>query len=285
MTEPEERKPLEAYLRRTGNRPRPFTDSYAYLLRARWPVVVGLAFAAYLTVNLLFAIGYWSVPGSVANTDGSFLDAFFFSVQTFAAIGYGFMYSQGSWGNGLVVVEAFVSLFTIALLTGIVFAKFSRPSARVLFSRRACVETRDGVPTLTFRLANERGNDVVEASIRVSVLRWETSKEGKRLRRFYDLPLQRSSTPVFLLSWQVFHTIDEDSPLHGLTSEDLTRDDLRITIALTGLDGTFAQTIHARHVYWGEQVLFGRRFVDVMENFDDGTVVMHFERFHDTVAE
>jgi inward rectifier potassium channel len=281
----QERKPLEAYLKRVGHRPHPFTDSYAYLLRARWPVVVGLAFGSYVTVNLLFALAYWAVPGSVANTDGSYVDAFFFSVQTFAAIGYGFMYSQGAWGNAVVVVEAFASLFTIALLTGIVFAKFSRPSARVLFSRNALVETRDGVPTLTFRVANQRGNDVVEASIRVSALRTEHSKEGKRLRRFHDLALQRESTPVFLLSWQVFHSITEDSPLHGLTREDLIRDDVRITVALTGLDGTFSQTIHARHIYWGEQILFGHRFVDVMENFDDGTVVMHFERFHDTVED
>ena len=127
MSERGERKPLEAYLKRVGYRPRPFTDLYAYLLRARWGVVVGLTFASYVSLNLIFAALYWAVPGSIANTDGSFVEAFFFSVQTYAAIGYGFMYSQGTWGNTLVVIEAFVSLFTIALLTGIEWSNRSKP--------------------------------------------------------------------------------------------------------------------------------------------------------------
>ncbi|MFK7987133.1 MAG: ion channel [Sandaracinaceae bacterium] len=275
-----ERRPLDAYLHRVGQRSRPLTDVYAYLLRARWRTVVTLSFGLYLAFNLVFGALYWLAPGAVANTDGSFLDAFFFSVQSFAAIGYGYMYADGVVGNVLVTLEAFASLFSIALLTGIVFAKFARPHARVLFSENALIETRNGKPTLTFRLANERGNDVVEASIRVSVLQNSTTEEGKRLRRFHDLRLERESTPVFILSWQVFHTIDEESPLYGLTEQDLLDGDVRVTVALTGLDGTFAQTIHSRHMYLAEDIVFGRRFVDVIEN-RDRDVVMHFERFHD----
>lgn len=242
--------------------------------------MVTLAAAAFLLVNLLFAFLYWIVPGSISSTEGSFADAFFFSVQTFGAIGYGYMYSQGLWGNAVVVVEAFVSLLFIAVLTGIVFAKFARPHARVLFSQNALIERRDGVPTLTFRVANERGNDVVEASLRVSVLKTEISKEGKRLRRFHDLALARQSTPVFILSWQVFHAIDEASPLHGMSVEDMIEGDVRITVALTGLDGTFAQTIHARHMYWADQILQDHRFVDVIESHEDGSVTMDYRKFH-----
>ena len=274
------RRPIEEYLQRVGLRRRPFTDLYAFLLRARWSTVVALAAGLYLGVNAFFALLYWLVPGSVANADGGYADAFFFSVQTFASIGYGFMYSQSTWANALVVVEAFVSLLSIALLTGIVFAKFSRPHARVLFSRPILIETRNGVPTLTFRVANERGNDVVEASLRVSILKTYVTREGHRMRRFYDLPLERSETPFFLLSWQVFHPIDEHSPLHGLTPETMRDDDVRIAVSLTGLDGTFAQTIYARHSYWPEDLLVGHRFVDVMENLDGGVTRMDFRKFH-----
>lgn len=269
------------HLKRVGQKRRsPFTDLYAFLLRARWPVVVGLAAAFYLALNALFAALYWAVPGSVANADGGYLDAFFFSVQTFASIGYGFMYSQGTWGNAVVVVESFVSLLSLALLTGIVFAKFARPRARVLFSRPLLVETRDRVPTLTFRVANERGNDVAEATIRVSALKTARTVEGGTMRRFHDLTLERSSSPFFLLSWQVFHRIDEDSPLYGMTKDDMADDDVRFAVSFTGIDGTFAQTIHARHLYWAEDVIFGHRFVDVMEELEGGVTRMDFRKFH-----
>jgi len=190
------------------------------------------------------------------------------------------MYSSGVWGNSVVVVESFVSLLFIAVLTGLVFAKFARPRARVLFSRNALVETRDGKPTLTFRLANERGNDVVEAELHVTVLKTHLSEEGKRLRRFYDLTLVRERTPLFILTWQVFHVIDEDSPLYGLTAQDCLDDDVRLSATLTGHDGTFSQTVHARHMYWPEEILFDHRFVDVLEERGDRKVVMDYRKFH-----
>ncbi len=279
MTAPRRADP-SAFVRRVGQPPRPFTDIYAFLLRTRWPVVVALMLAVYLVVNSFFALLYWVFPGAIANSDGSFEQAFYFSVQTFGTIGYGSMYSTGTLGNVLVVTESFSSLFFVAVLTGIVFSKFSRPHARVLFSDKAVIETRDGKRTLTFRVANERGNDVVEASMRVSILRTEVSAEGKGMRRFHDLALLRDSTPLFILSWQVFHVIDETSPLHGMSVEDMTAGDIRITVALTGLDGTFSQTIHARHMYWSDDLLEGHRFVDVMENHPDRSTTMDFRKFH-----
>lgn len=280
-----DRKPLEDYLQRVGQRPAYLTDLYAFLLRARWGTVVMLSACVYLGLNALFALAYWLVPGSVASSDGSYLDSFFFSVQTFASIGYGAMHSIGVWGNSVVVVEAFVSVFCIATLTGIVFSKFSRPRARVLFSKNMVVEQRDGVPTLSFRVVNERGNDVVEASVRVSVLKTIVTAEGHRMRRFYDLQLERSSSPVFLLSWQVFHPIVEGSPIHGLTRADLERDDVRFMVMLQGLDGTFVQTIHTRHLYWAEDVLFGYRFGDVIEHLPGGVSRLDFRKFHDVVPD
>lgn len=278
MTAP--RRDPNTNIRRVGQRSRHLTDLYAFLLRARWPVVIGLAAMTFLVFNATFATIYWLVPGSIANWSGDWPNAFFFSVQSFASIGYGYMYSQGTFGNCVVVVESFTSLCFIAVLTGIVFAKFARPKARVLFSDKALIETRDGKPTLTFRVANERGNDVVEASLRVSLLKTEVSAEGKRMRRFYDLALSRQSSPLFILTWQVFHVIDERSPLYGMGRQARIEDDVRIAISFTGLDGTFNQTIHDRHMYFAEDILDRHRFVDVLETHPGGTITMDFRKFH-----
>lgn len=285
MSAPRPPRDPAAALRRVGQRWRPFTDLYAFLLRSRWPVVVLLALVVFVAINALFGFLYWLVPGSIDMSDGSFEHAFYFSVQTFGTVGYGNFHPSGHYGNALATVETFVGFFFIAVLTGIVFSKFARPHARVLFSDKALIETRDGQRTLTFRVANERGNDVVEASLRVSVLKTEVSKEGKHMRRFHDLRLSRHQTPLFILTWQVFHVIDESSPLHGMTPRDLAEGDVRITIALTGFDGTFAQTIHARHMYWADDVLEGHRFVDVLENHPDGSATMDYRKFHDVEPE
>lgn len=277
MTNP--RKPLEDYIERVGHRSRPLSDLYAFLLRTSWLRVMELAAVVFLGVNALFAFLYWLRPGSVANVEG-YLDAFFFSVQTFGSIGYGYMVSDSVYANVVVTLEAFTSLFCIAMLTGIVFAKFARPRARVLFSDRCVIETRDGVRTLTFRAANERGNDVVEASVSVHALITTHTAEGARLRRFYPLTLERSASPFFMLSWQVFHPIDASSPLHGLSLEDMKREDVRLAVSLTGLDGTFSQTIYARHLYWADDILEGHRFVDVMEDVGEGKTRMDFAKFH-----
>ena len=274
---------LGSQLVRVDHPARPLSDLYAFLLRARWPVVLGLAAGSFLAANVLFAALYFAVPDSIANADGSFSDAFFFSVQTFGAIGYGYMVAQGPWANAVVTVEAFVSLVFIAMLTGIVFAKFSRPTARVLFSRPILVEQRNAKPTLTFRVANERGNDIVEASIRVSVLLTEETAEGHLTRRFSDLRLERSSSPIFIMTWQIFHTIDEQSPLYGMTHQDIIDQHVLFTIALTGLDGIFAQTIHARHTYWPDDIVFGHTFEDVIAFTGiDEPVEVDLRKFHDT---
>lgn len=277
---------LENYVERVGVKTRPLRDLYAFFLRSSWLKLFLVAAFLFLLFNALFAALYVAVPGSIANAEaGSFSDAFFFSVETFGAIGYGYMYSRSAYGHTVVTLEAFCSLFVIALFTGLAYSKFARPHARVLFSEPICIEQRNGVPTLTFRIANERGNDIVEAAIQVSALRTFYTQEGSRLRRFMKLELERASSPVFILSWQVFHPIDEQSPLYGLTTRQLIDEDVRIFVAVTGLDGTFAQTIHARHIYWPEVIRVGHRFSDVIEDLGNGRVRMDYRKFHDTQAQ
>lgn len=259
-------------------------DPYHLILTINWPGFFGLAVVSYIATNTLFALLYLAGGDSIKNArPGSFLDAFFFSVQTMATIGYGAMYPQTDYANILVSIEALVGLMGVAMVTGLMFARFSRPTARVLFSNVAVITPHNGVPTLIFRTANERSNQIVEAQIGVSLLRNEVTTEGESMRRFYDLKLVRNQTRNFSLSWTVMHQIDESSPLFGETAESLTEAEMDIVVTLTGLDETVSQVIHARHYYLAEEVLWNMRFVDIFHTKSDGRRVIDYNRFHDVI--
>jgi len=170
------------------------------------------------------------------------------------------------------------------MVTGLMFARFSRPTARVLFSRVAVIAPYNGVPTLMMRVANERRNQILEAQIGVSLLRDEVTKEGQFIRRFYDLKLVRSQTRIFSLSWLVMHEIDESSPLYGETLESMIQAQPDIVVTLTGLDETVAQTVHARHYYIAEEILWNMRFVDIFSTKPDGRRLLDLTRFHDVTS-
>ncbi|MFO0756681.1 MAG: ion channel [Byssovorax sp.] len=256
-------------------------DVYHYLMEAPWSRLLLLVASAYVVLNGVFAVLYLVGGDAISGAEpGSFRDAFFFSVQTLSTIGYGAMAPKTLYGGVVVTFEAFVGLLGMAMASGLMFSKFARPTARVLFSERMVIAPRDGVPCLMLRVANGRGNDVVEASFRVSVLKEEITAEGETLRRFYDLELVRSQTPLFTLSWLGIHRIDEKSPLFGVTQEALIRGQMRFVVTLTGIDGTFAQTIHARHMYFADDVIWGARFADMMTQLPDGRMQVDYSRFH-----
>jgi inward rectifier potassium channel len=263
-----------------------FDDLYHFLLQAPWWQVMLIVASVYLGVNLAFACVYLVAGDVIAGAQrGSFRDAFFFSVQTFSTIGYGTMSPSGLLGSIVVTCEAFSALVMVAMATGLMFAKFSRPTARILFSDKLAVSRRDGKPTLMLRIANERGNDVIEASFRVTVLKPETSAEGERMRRLHDLKLVRGDTPLFTLAFQAMHVIDADSALSGVTAEQLADQQMRFVVTVTGLDATFATTIHARRIYHAEDVVFGARFADILSNGPDGALVLDYAKFHDVIPE
>jgi inward rectifier potassium channel len=258
-----------------------FSDLYHSWLNAPWWQVLLGVIVLYGGANAIFAAGYY-LTGGIENADGSFSDAFFFSVQTLATIGYGKLVPSSLPAHLLVTVESLCGLLGAAMAAGLMFAKFARPTARVLWSRVAVVGTMDGVPALMFRCANARGNQVVEATLRLGLLRYETTVEGQQLRRIIDLDLVRSNSPVFVLSWLAVHRIVPGSPLYGATVESLKASRTELYASLMGLDATFGQTIHTRHSWVPDEVIWDAQFVDIIGPLPDGRPGVDYSKFHET---
>ncbi|HEX3973718.1 MAG TPA: ion channel [Stellaceae bacterium] len=264
-----------------GDRP---IDFYHHLLTiSPWGLFLILVIG-YTAFNLIFAVLFVLQPGGVANaTPGSFADAFFFSVQTMATIGYGDMHPASLYTNFLVTFEVLLGMTGLALSTGLVFARFSRPTARVMFSNVAVVLDHDGVPSLMFRAANQRANEILEAQVSVMLLRDEVTSEGIEMRRFHDMAVSRPRTPMFALTWTVIHPIDPSSPLCGESRESLMRAHAQIIVSVSGIDETFSQTIHARHTYEASEIRWNHRFSDIITRAEDGHRLIDYRRFHDTI--
>ncbi|MHB1843923.1 MAG: ion channel [Deltaproteobacteria bacterium] len=279
------RQPVRRRVVRLGLQPQFFRDFYHFWLMTPWPWLVALVLLAYAGLNAAFAGGYLALGDALENArPGSFTDAFFFSVQTMATIGYGKMVPQTIGANILVTLESLFGLLGFSVITGLVFAKFARPTARVLFSRIAVVSMRDGVPSLMFRIANERTNQIVDAQIRVVVARNEQTVEGEPVRRFHPLELSRGWATFFSLTWTVIHPITEKSPLHGRDSSQLEAENVEIIVLITGVDETFSQTIHARYSYVPSEIVWGGRFVDVLARLPDGRWEVDYTKFHEAVV-
>jgi inward rectifier potassium channel len=261
-----------------------YEDLYYRALTISWSQFFVVSALAFLAINAGFALLYLLQRGAVAGArPGDFGDSFFFSVQTIATIGYGQMWPATRYANMLVTSEVLLGILMIALVTGLAFARFSRPAARVLFSRVAVISPMNGEPILSLRLANERRNQIVQAEVSLSLLRDEVTAEGHFLRRFYDLKLVRARTPVFALTFVVMHPLDRDSPLYGATPETLAAAQAEIVVTMIGVDATLSQTIHARASYLSDEILFNRRFADILGVMPDGRRAIDYARFHDTV--
>jgi inward rectifier potassium channel len=260
-------------------------DIYHFVLGRTWPEFFLLVAVVFVLTNMLFAGLFLAEPGAVANVrPGSFEDAFYFSVQTLATIGYGGMYPASRYGHAVVAVEAIVGILMVALITGITFTRFARPSARVLFSDKVVISPRDGVPHVMFRMANWRRNRIVEARLGVTLLVTERTREGDMMRRQIDLPLLRDKTNVFFLTWSAMHVVDERSPFFGPDALDRLRaQEAEIYLALTGLDETIGQTIHVRKQYTLDDVVPNARFADVLSTHQDGRRIIDYRKFHDVV--
>ena len=261
---------------------RPARDWYHRLLTLTWAQTILFITCIYLLLNSLFAMLYLLDPNDVSNLhNNNFADAFFFSVQTLSTVGYGWMVPKTFYANCVVTVECLTGMASIGLITGLLFSRFSRPTARVMFSHFAVISAYEGLPTFIFRAANKRGNQLLQAEIRVTLARNETTLEGEPLRRFYDLKLVRERTSFFSLTWMVRHQIDVDSPLYASTPESLELSETEIIVLLSGIDDVFRQTVHGRFAYNHEEIKCGYRFVDMFSRDGQNRPIINYANFNE----
>ena len=247
---------------------------YHSLLTMSWLRFLSVLTLYYVLVNALFAVAFLlcgesglthpagDVPGN------GFLRAFFFSVHTFATIGYGNISPVGLAANVVVTLEALVGLLSVALVTGIIFARFSRPTAKILFSEHAIVAPYGNISAFEFRLTNARSSQIIELAAIVLLARFENNN-GTMIRRFYPMSLERDKVTFFPLSWTIVHPIDEKSPIYGLSHDDLIKSNAEFLILLTGIDESFSQTVHARSSYTSTELVWNARFADIYNRAED----------------
>jgi inward rectifier potassium channel len=258
---------------------------YHSLLTMSWTKFFTVVALGYFFANVFFGICYFSCgPDAFAGIDPRsthfFLESFFFSVQTLATIGYGHVSPVGLAPNILVAIEALAGLMGFALATGLLFARFSRPTAKILFSNQAVIGPYRDITAFQFRIVNMLKSQLIEVRAALSFSRMETHG-GRRIRKFYDLPLERSQVTFMPLHWVIVHPIDDTSPLQGITRDDLHGSDPEFLIMLTAIDETFSQTVHARSSYKHDEIVWNARFSDLFEPVDDGVVRIDMRRFHD----
>jgi inward rectifier potassium channel len=255
---------------RTGLKFSSSISLYQSLLTMPWWKFLVILSSSYFVINAVFATIFLLCGPDALNGPGSgalhsyFLRAFFFSIQTFATIGYGQIGPVGLAANLIVTVESFAGLLALALATGMIFARFSRPTAKILFSDLAVIAPYQGIRAFEFRIANARKNQLIELEAKVLFSRVENS-EAKAGRQFYELPLERRKVVFFPLHWTIVHPIDEHSPLYGLTEEDFHRGHAEFLVLLTGIDETFSQTVHSRSSYRADEVVWNAKFTNIFK--------------------
>ena len=253
-------------------------------MTASWPAFIGGAVLVFIAFNAIFAFFYWIGNQPISNVPGgAYIDYIYFSIETLSTAGYGDMHPQTHYGHFVAAVELFTGIFSMSLMTGLIFARFSRPNARLLFADRPVITNHDGKPTLMLRLANERHNIISNATAKLWLFKNIVSMEGETLRRFYELPLTQSQNPGLALSWTLYHVLDENSPLYQTNAADLEVSKASLAVVVSGYDVVAAQTVHARKSYEHRDIRFGHRYADILDNSDDGRLRIDYGRFHDTL--
>jgi inward rectifier potassium channel len=276
-------------VKRTGLSQAESRSLYRYFLDISWPRFLSHVLYWYVATNAVFAVAYLACgPAALDGPEhygvgwlGHFLSAYFFSVQTLATIGYGRISPVGIPANLIVAVESVVGLVTFALITGIAFARFSRPRPKLRFSDRALIAPYQGVTAFMFRLANTRDSELFDVTAEVAIARRRTGGTVNE-RLFESLVLERPSVTFLPLSWTVVHPIDAASPMYGMTREELIDTDAEFVVRLTAYDETTGQTVHVRTSYKADEVQWGAKFVNIIERDDaDGIIRVDVTRLNE----
>jgi len=253
-------------------------------MTASWPAFIAGAALVFVAFNAVFASFYWIGNQPISNVPGgAYIDYLYFSIETLSTAGYGDMHPQTHYGHFIATVELFTGIFSMSLMTGLIFARFSRPNARLLFADHPVISSHEGKPTLMIRFANERHDIIGNATARLWLLKNAVSVEGRSLRRFSELPLLQNEHPALALSWTLYHILDEQSPLHGLDADDLAASEVSLVVVVSGYDVVAAQIVHARKSYDYRDIRFGRRYADILEITDEGRLRIDYGRFHETL--
>jgi inward rectifier potassium channel len=253
-------------------------------MTASWPAFIAGAALVFLAFNAVFAVLYWIGDQPVSNVArNDYLDYLYFSIETLSTAGYGDMHPQTHYGHFIATAELFTGIFSMSLMTGLVFARFARPNARLLFADNPVISNHEGQPSLMVRFANERHNIIANATAKLWLLRNVVSKEGQSQRKFYELALVRNEHPALALSWTLYHVLDEQSPLYGLAADDFAAISVSLVVVVTGYDVVAAQTVHARRSYDHTDIRFGQRYADILDALEDGRLRIDYSKFHETL--
>ena len=261
-------------------------DLYHRSMTVYWPVFFGCAALIFVVLNAVFALLYSLGEQPIANVSGDRpLELFYFSIETLATVGYGDMHPQTNYGHLVATVEIFTGMCFLAVMTGLIFARISRPRARFVFAEHPVVGLHQGQPTLMIRIANARNNTISKATARLWLFRLEYTAEGHQFRRYHELKLERDEHPMFLLSWTIFHRIDETSPLFGMTPDDLTAADASLALNVGGIDDNSAQELHARKLYSHHDIRWRHRYRDMTSLSLRGRLLIDYAKFHEVMLD
>ena len=270
-------------VRRKGLRLRD-TNIYLTLIDTTWPRFFGAVLLAFLAINIVFASVYMMIGidrlHGIETEMGAFLNAFFFSVHTLTTVGYGNVFPVGTFANTIAAIEAATGLMVFAVATGLLYGRFSRPSAKILFSRSALVAPYQDGNSLQFRITNARSNVLMDLEARV-LLMTVSRVDGQLKRAFFDLPLERRRVYFFPLTWTVVHPIDAASPLNGKTADDLRQMEAELLILIKGFDDTFSQQVHSQYSYRHDEILWEAKFLPAFYVDGKGDLVLDVNKVHE----
>jgi inward rectifier potassium channel len=254
-------------------------DPYHFIATMSWPIFFVCLVVSELFINSMFALLYIAVPGAIANVPrGSFVDAFFFSIETLATVGYGSMVPASRYGHVISAVEIICGVIYTAVVTGVIFIRFSKPKAKIVYAERPVVANHNGCPTLMIRIANGRTHMLTDASVRLSALMTLSTPEGQQYRRMQSLDLAMSHIPLFALTWTLMHSIDAKSPLYGQSPESMQANGIRLMLSTEARDPALSVQVHDLKSYSAETVAFGMRYADAVFFDDSGRTMADIRR-------
>jgi inward rectifier potassium channel len=262
-------------------------SAYHYLIQIPWWKFNLLIVAAYVAINAMFGVIYMVVGlDGMTGIDGHttlerYMQSIFFSSQTLTTVGFGRIAPVSYGANITAAFESLVGLMSLALATGLLYGRFARPVAKIIFSRHALIAPYENLAGFMFRVANQRTNQLIEVEATLNMSRLETTSDGRKIRKFHELLLERDRVNFFHLSWTVVHPIDERSPIYGVTKEELEETDAEFLIMLKGFDDTFSQDVHARTSYKAREIMYGRKFKSIIRTAEDGFTEIDLAKIHD----